>query len=674
MKKNFLVASIMILMVAILVSGCSLGSGVSKEVNALPYKDNEWVPSGESDSAVIFDEIVLFTENRDKPDSGTLYVQKGADAQDKVSDAVRKASYIYLYSADAVLFLDLENNLYIRKEGSDKSKLASDVFPGSIVISEDESTLAFLCTKSPQVDSQFPADLYMMKLGEEREKISSKVSLGDYALSYDGSVIAFKTNDSSLYIKKKSLNEKEKIASSVVTFSLSSKGNVVFYQKDNDGMYYKLEDASESEKVYTGKAGLTQVSYHGDTFCYLADYDMYTENPKGELYLVKPGIEPLKISSDIVQYILSPDGHRVYYKNNDNTLYTIELPQLKKTDEKSIAKFKEALKVQEKRKLGDDTTSFVTSKDGSIIAWTNTDFDLYCLEPGNEKQKLAPNVEAFSLSENAVVYLNKDKELQVINKTDSKKPFDASTKATIASDINNYATSPYCRYIVYTTTTGELYHLTAGSQPIKLSDKLNDFDFTYFINRQLYEKRLQLKDIAGTWKCQSYDSVMEIKDNQLIFIGETGRYDNEFTVLKADRKEIEVDEGVPESSRFELVNTDSLMYYYGEGFSDEFKRISREEFDKEATRIENMAKEKKELEAKKDAAESKALEILAGKVKEVKKGTSVYENHSLSSAKLGELTDTYTFRVTDYFIDDDVRIWLHVEDSFYNAYFWYIYE
>lgn len=666
---------------ATIITGCSFYNGNdSKEVNALPFTDSEWNSSSGTNSSEEFNQIALFLENADNPDLGTLYLQKGTNAQEKISDSVRKTDSIYLYNRKAVVFLDAENDLYIIEEGKDKIKIASDVFPGSIVISEDESTLAFLCTKSPQVDSQFPADLYKVKIEKEREKISSNVAYLDYALSYDGSVIAFRSNTLDLYIKKDTENEKEKIASSVVSFIMSGKGNAVIYQKDTDGLYYyqsadSKEDSSDSEKVYTGKAGLMQISFNGDTFCYLADYYKNEENSKGELYLVKPGVEPIKISSDILQYTLSPDGEKIYYNNEDNALYAFEVPEMKKSTEKNIARFMEAMKTQEKQKLGDDITSYITTKDGDTIAWANTDFDLYCFESGNEKQKLAPNIETFSISQNSVIFLNKDKELQSISKADVKVPFDASTKEKIATDVMGYSTSPYCKYVTYVTTSGELYHLTSGSQPVMLSDKINDFDFTYFMNAELYEKKVQTKDIEGAWKCEANDNVMQIKDNQIIFYNEEGKTETKITVLEAKRKEISFSEdGIPEGSVIEITDKDNIVYHYGEGLEGTYQRMSQEEYNKAVTRLENKAKEIKEAQAKKDAATQEALEVLSNKVLSVEKGTNIYADHSLTSQNYMPMSETYTFRITDYYVDDNANIWIYVEDDYYEVCFWFIYK
>lgn len=600
MKKSVCISTGIIVVMLTLLTGCSFPDIGKEETKALPFKDTEWVVADGSNTPSKYDEVIFFTENPDMPNSGSLYIQKNSNAQEKISDGISKDGYKYLYTRKTVLFLDIENNLYMKEEGIEKVKIASDVFPDSILVSDDESTLAFLCTKSPQVDSQFPADLYRVELGKERDKISSDVSLNNYGFSYSGNVIVFRTNDQNLYVKDSAQNEKEKIASSVISFAISGKGNAVYYQKDTGGMYYKLHEESEPVKVYTGTAGSKQLTYFGDTYCYLADYNKDVENPKGELYLFKPGVEPLKISSDIVQYVLAPDGRYIYYLNIDKALYAMPLPKLINKDEKGVEKFKEVLKAQEKQKLSDDVTDFKISQDGGIIAWTNTDFDLYSFEQSSERrQKLASNVESFNISANAVIYLNKDKELFEAKRSEKSKLFDLSSGVKVCSDTIGYAASPYCKYVSYSTSAGELYYLVVGSQPFMLTDKLNEHDYTYFMNQQLYEKRLQLKDMAGTWKCQTDNGVMQIKDNIMIVFDGNQEHETTFTVQGSYRNKLEIDEGLPEISILELDAKDNLIYSYGEGNSDVFSRISKEEYDKEANRLKNVVEENQAIQENK---------------------------------------------------------------------------
>ncbi len=640
---------VLMVMVSFFMSGCT--GGGTKEVDTIPYVNNEEAGTDTSQPQTVQDEVLFFVENQDKPGFGDLYLKRNTTPEEKLASDVQKDGYGYLYSSKKAIYLDIENNLYIKPDGAERKKLASNAYPGSVILSEDESTIAFLSTESPEVSSEFPADLYILKFGEEREKISSNMALGDYKLSYDGRTIYFKTNDRNLYVKKKAEDDKAKIASNIVTFVCSGKGNAVIYQNDTDGIYIKSDNAEDAEKIYSGMAGKIQAAYNGKTFCYLADYNTSAETSKGELYMAKPGMEPLKVGSDIDEYILSPDGRYIYYRNTDKALYLVDIPELKSVTEKGIAEFKEAMKVQGKLKLGDDITIFATSKDGSIVAWTNTDFDLYYKEPDTEKVKLAPDVESFSVSDRSIIYRNKDNELYVMTKSGDKAKFDSSTKVRAASDLEGYAASPYCRYITYATTAGELYYLTIGSDPVKLTDKLDDFDLTSFQNHPIYEKKLQVKDIEGTWERKENDALVEIKGNEIAVIGEGISETVKFTVVRKDKNTMEIDIGTPEGSSVELVDKDTLVFRYGEGMEETYIRITKEAFDAEVAKYEQAAKAEEDLKKRMEAADEKGRLLMAAGEYLIKSGIELYDNAFDTYEKMDTKME-YTVKIIEYAVSE----------------------
>lgn len=649
MKRNIIVAAMLIMVLAVFLSGCtSAGSQDSR----IPYGKDEWAEN-KSDSQREMNEVVFYTE--DNEFIGTYYLQKALNSKDKISDNVIKDQFKYLYDIKTAIYIDSDYNLYSKKDGEEKIKIASDVTLNSLLLSGDNSTLAFT-SEYNELDPG-SGELYIAKMDKEREKISSNVSVGNYKLSYDGNTVYYNSS-SDLYVKKDQ-KEKEKIASEVSLFEASKSGNSVIYQKFNDGLYYKSDTESESQKIYSGRIGDIQASFFGDSFCFLDDYIGYADTPKGELYIFKPGMEPMRVSSDIKKYTLTADGRKLYYLNIDNNLYELDIPELKRTDEKSIQKFKEAINKSERVKLGTEVINYDLSTEESIISWANNDFELYILEKGKDKMKIASDVESSKVSKNALVYLNKDKDLYVISRINNEE-FDVDKKVKIGTDILGYAASPYAKYITCANSSGELYYINVGAEPVKLSEKLDEFSQTLFLNKIVHEKRLQIKDIAGTWmsvNSEYGDSLIQI-DDKLNYYSTNTSYTTEFSSIEADKSTLRFGG----DTTIELLNKDYLIYtiIIEEPEIEEFVRISKEEFDLE---LKNMNK--------KTALRNRGIGYLYMDIV-LSYGTNAYR--SAAGEWIGIIPYGISAKIDDFFIEENKSdLWLRCSwyDSGRKYYAWF---
>ncbi|WP_419875244.1 hypothetical protein [Candidatus Pristimantibacillus sp. PTI5] len=663
-------------------------------------------PAYQEDASVniVKNEVVLYVDTNSAKGIGDLYIKKNNEDKEKIASNVLRGQFEYLYNTKAALYLDKDNNLYIKESGKAEEQISTDVFPDSIEVSKDESTILFLKSQTAKDYSAIFGDLYSVVRGKEKEKISSAVKANEYSITDDGKVITFQTEDGSLYRKSADVTDKEKLGSDVISFNSSPDGSLTIFENKENSIYLKKTTVIDKEKLDAENIGQVQFSEDNKIIAYL---DEYRDSPsRGELVLIKEGYEKVKLASDITDYQFTGMGDYIYFLNEDKSLYmkilsdVEEKPSKKKeqeptTDPTSLL----TLNPTDKIKIDEGVTSFKVSPDGTSIVYIDTDNNLFLKRFAEEKVKVASDISEVSLYNHTILMLNKERSLYTIDlkpdvvveneeaknnegkKEKSKNeenvtPVDlpaspVKDKVKIADLVVQYSTDTSLNYLAYKTTAGEIYSKTKD-QPtaIKVIEKESAFSTIHFLDAMLYEKLVTVDQITGSWKAtasyeeESYDWFIEItKELKITSYDENGeKLDRAFKFSNPTPTLVDIvfTEDSDDMFKLEVVDKNTLVFHYsneGEESVANVKRVKKEELDKEIKARKAAADKQRKLEARINAANETAENILYSYLYNTNEGTKVYSSPYDSNEVIGTLGSFTELYILETYVTESGEVW-----------------
>lgn len=258
------------------------------------------------------------------------------------------------------------------------------------------------------------SELYVVPKGKDKEKISADIG-SSVLLNADHTQIAFSTTDDSrTYVSVKG-GEKIKLASGstcypvvprnigffysdgVITFNIKSFADNVFSTGD---AVYKLNSKFEIEKI-SNTDGSGMISSDGKTVVYLKSNDLYRAK------VSKPE-DAEKLASDVDYCVMTSDGKKVYYINEDEELWC------KNGSSDAV-------------KIADDASDLViTSKDIALFlvdkSTSSGTGTLYSCKNGKSKDKIAEDATYVRTGAKTAYYTIKDGDTSTIfvSKGDAK--------------------------------------------------------------------------------------------------------------------------------------------------------------------------------------------------------------------------------------------------------------
>lgn len=463
MKKVKLVFLMLItLMINMLLAGCGAADGSSTA----------------AEKEITNDEVFIFEPSSVGSDTGNLYLIDGNEEKVKIDSEVLDSTFQITPVDKTILYVTAENTLYIKEIDKEKEKISSDVYPYSIRYSGDEKTIAF---EKFNTDTY---DFYITKIGDDKEKISSEIK--SFELSWDGNSVFYVDSEDNLYIKEAS-KDKEKIASGVNFMQPYDSGQMVLYSNTDNDFYYKniLEDdkvklSSEPVELYYN----LHVTDNSKTITYVDEYD-YLKS-RGELYIYEVGAEAHRLASDVSFHYLSHNGKYVYYINDEEELYIIDL------------------KKDEKEKITTDVVNISVSNDGETIAYIDTDDNLYLKKINKDKEKIATDVLKWDITSEEAVILNNDKELYIKRNNQEKEK--------IASDIEDFLLTTNGNCLFYYNDNEELFSIIDAHETKMIIDTLEKNQKIYIEDELFLQKKLSFEDISGIWKNDNFDEILKISN------------------------------------------------------------------------------------------------------------------------------------------------------------------
>ncbi|SHJ34756.1 hypothetical protein SAMN02745751_02359 [Dethiosulfatibacter aminovorans DSM 17477] len=598
MKKTKLTVLLPIILIICLLSvGCGAASGGSTTIA----------------EETILDEIFIFKSNGPGSSTGDLYFIDGDKEKIKIDSDVLNSTFQVTPEDKKILYVTEDNTLYLKETDKEKEKITSDVYPYSARFSADESTIVF---EKADYDSY---DLYVKKIGQDKEKIASDTEYFD--LSWDGNSVFYIDSEDNLYIKNHD-QDKEKIASDVSFIYPCSDGETILYINNDDNFYYK--NIVEDEKVKLSSEPVEQyynifVSDDSEMITYLDEYD-YLKS-RGELYSYEVGEEPQKLASDVSSHYMSRNGKYVYYLNDEEELYAIDI------------------KSDEKEKIATDVVSIITSHNGTSIAYLDTDDILYVKETGKEKEKLATDVLKWDLTGDGAVILNNDNELYI-------KRNRSEEKEHLADSIEDFLVVSNGTCLYYYNDNDELYVIEKDQEPRMIMDGLDKNENVHIQNSLFMQTKLSLEDISGIWKNDYYDEIITISDDGTVSVDsfEYGAYEGQMMNVEPFSDSISATI-FDEEYTFSVNDENSIRIDY-----DDYYRIDEDEY-------------------REWQDEQMKYTLLYEVVFITGDNVTCYANHDAGSEYMGFYSYGDELYVEDVYKDDSGAFWLM--GSFYDDYWNY---
>ena len=280
-----------------------------------------------------------------KGEEEALYVQTFQEGGlgERVRVAGNIIDYLLSHDGDIVVYLDNDNNLYIKQGTEPETRIASNV--SCFTLYPEEGVLSYVSQDQ---------ELYTRRL-EEDDNV--KVNCSDVAyVNLAGTNIAYLADfdpvqgEGELYVVKDRRNP-EWLASDVVFYQMVDNGTKFYFINSDDKLFYRdlaaeknTLVASEVSKfmpgreqsgimVYRTKDDSLYVSrQNGETKCLTtAGVDcrltapglLYYLNADDELYVYDFSAEPVLVASNVEGFETSENLSAVAYYNNKNEMYLL---------------------------------------------------------------------------------------------------------------------------------------------------------------------------------------------------------------------------------------------------------------------------------------------------------------------------------------------------------------
>lgn len=465
--------------------------------------------------------ILMFQGNPDDSSVGQLYMLTLGEEKEKIADNVLKNEYIMAPGTDTVVYLDKELVLYSKDKKKEKVKLGEKVLPNSYWFSGDEKSVVF----ASKIDSEegTSAELYVKPLAGEKIKITSDIDsdwyASKYALNYDSSSIYY-LNSEGVFYRKSDGEDKEKIASDVLQFTLNNTVTAYSYSNNQDVSYVKWANDIEPQKIATESIGSVALADNGYVGVFLGEYNF--EKGKGELFIAMKGMTPYKIASDVKSIYFSPDGEYLYYLNEENELYSKQIPVVnEKTYEKSQV-FIDDLGKSPKSKIGLDVDKFRVDASGENLLFIDKEKKLFYSANQAEKVRIATDIESFMIFQNQIFFLNKDKQLMYNHMLGDADNLSKGNQL-LSDKVEMVKTSAYGKFIAFQGGDNPSILLSNDwGKPQVLLENAKDYDQVSFYGGIIYEKKIKYSELVGIYVNELLGRTYVVSPDEKITIYEAG--------------------------------------------------------------------------------------------------------------------------------------------------------
>ncbi len=360
----------------------------SGKIDELNYEEGNNIVYSQDYSTAVFvnedEELILIRNGK--------VIETGIEDAENVTVSVYGDTIAYL--SDVELDTDVYEsvgilNLYYTKSGKTK-KIAEDVLDGSIVLSPNGQTVAFVSDYDAKDDFR---GYYSVK-GKEPVSVGKE----NYVIAIaDKAAYIYYRDDDRLYAQKKK-KEAEKLVSGLSGVSVLVNADCTELMYTVDGKTYLSVKAGEKEKISSDS--VTSIVLPEKA---LQEYQYYY-TPGGRVYVSYTGVETLEeqlywtegdisflngrkemktVASSVEDCVVAEDGESLVYIDRSG-------------DVNRVTKF---AKGGETKKIKDDAEAVAVYAAGDLkyVYYVNEDDELFCIK-GTKAKKLADDVTDVAVS------------------------------------------------------------------------------------------------------------------------------------------------------------------------------------------------------------------------------------------------------------------------------------
>lgn len=260
------------------------------------------------------------------------------------------------------------------------------------------------------------------------------------------------------------------------------------------------------------------------------------EEEYGDLYVKTMGQAEEKVASNV-------QINQTFLDNSTDIVYFVDT-------EKNFYKFSRG---KDKEKIASDVEYYTMEFDN--VFYTNSNSDLFIVHASMETEKIGNEIGQYHLIDSDLIYINKDDTLKTYN-------IEEKTEVTIASDVYAFKVLSSKKELLYTNNDDISYYVKGSNEAIKLAvEQLNYLNLElfkgalYFINYSEDETLYKVSLLSD-------DKVLKISSNVIMFkIYEDLIYyiSDDYNLFVKSEKNLEAKKLASDVSNFML--QDDFLYF-----------------------------------------------------------------------------------------------------------------
>lgn len=529
--------------------------------------------SGEPDT--IHKTLLLFDTGG--KETGSLYIKRNNKEPEHIADNVKEAYASYDPYSENVLYLDDSSNLYLYTGQSDgmSEHIASDISDAafwSLASGEASDYIIY--------ETEDDSNTYLHKDG-----VSERINMDTEHLAILNDVI-YSIDDGYLVAYNFETREEETLTSGVNAFELTDDKKALMYTDEKGILFYYDLSEQNDRMISSYPVYLEDVEKRDDRLYFIENRD-----GGSDLFILnlKENQRPNLITENAEDFEMTDKG--IVYTNDDSGLYHIEGNNAPK-------------------RLAADVSRFETWQDQ--VFYMDFDNDLHAVDLGSGSNELVGrNVFVFApFSDGRIFYITHDREL-----------FEGQTR--LESDVDHLAI--FYETLAYSKDDTIYLYENKSNEAQVLADELQDFSMAAYQNQLVYENLLSFSDLAGVWKSEDDDIVIEIKEDGTLY----SYLDDDTVTMSENDSEVDRLNASVAGSSVEL-SLDGDQLVWDQGFNTfRFSRSSPEEAEKlkaEAEEKERQEEEKRQKEEEEEKKREEAAEKEREDEREISRAESVVES------------------------------------------------
>ena len=656
MKKQSILC--LLILALVLLGSCSNNSQITfKNTENVSYKEAVQVDYKTLHNT---NAVLMFKNNSNDEELGELYIQLFDKDKEKIANNVYREQYALLNNND-VIYIDSENNLYLKKYGQDATKIADNVPFNSIYISSKNSIYYRTYESDDFQESYDPIykDILLDNKGNTNVLFDSK-SKYDASNSYfnfteNGEFLYF-LNGFNTLSRVNTEGKIENLAGNVSSFTVTQDGSAFAYNNHNNRLYIKWSGANKAS--YIKKLDVYsdyQLSNNGLSCVFVAD----DENGETNLMFVTPFNDPAIIAKYNYDYQANLTNDYLYVLDENNNLYGYKLPKI--TAKTNSADLEKQLNELEETLIGADVSYYTLSHDGKSVSYINSNNELYTSYELAEAVKIENNISYIGYIYNAIVFRDENSKLYVNEAfNDMNKVIDSNKE--ISDNLEYfYIENNSLDYLIYMDKKFNIYTYGAGGESKLIIENVEEFNSVKGKYVNLFEKSLSIDDIVGLYSCEntsnSYDSfVIGITKNDITLIFDDYSSKKDISVVDSTETSISLIDEEGYDYSFYKNNDELSLEIYDEEMDSYYqykiKNITNDEFNEKL----EQAKLEMKFNAVYDLLEDyyyndfMAVEVLP-----------LYSERSFDSDIIGYTVIDNEYYVEDYYVEEDYNFWINIE-------------